>query len=153
MQDFLIVALVVAIGTGLTIGVQTTLINWGGRLVGPLSTGLLVNISGGTLGVLLLLAFSSRLTSLSWGTFKGAAPYVVAAGMLGVGIVAGAAFALPRIGIAAGMLAVILGQMLVATIVDTNGWGGLEPIPLSLSRVAGLVLLVVATWLLLPRTA
>ena len=73
------------------------------------------------------------------------------AGAIGIGIVMGIAFALPRIGVAAGLAAVILGQLLVATVVDSLGWGGVAPIPLSLSRIAGLVLLLLATFLLLQR--
>ena len=104
------------------------------------------------LAAILLLLFSSRLTGLNAGTFRGAAPVVISAGVLGIGIISGVAYSLPRTGIAAGMLGIILGQMVVAVVVDSNGWGGLDPIPLTFSRIAGLASLVVATWLVLPRT-
>jgi len=47
VQKGVIVALVVAAGSGIAIGLQSTLNNWAGRLVGPTSTGLLVNFVGG----------------------------------------------------------------------------------------------------------
>jgi uncharacterized membrane protein YdcZ (DUF606 family) len=38
--------------------------------------------------------------------------------------------------------------MLVGVVADTLGLGGAEPVPLNLTRIGGLALLVVATWLL-----
>ena len=84
MQEVVIVALIVAVGSGLAIGVQSTFTNWGGRLIGSIGTGLLVNVSGGTLAALILLLFSNRLTGLNAQTFRGAAPFVIAAGALGL---------------------------------------------------------------------
>ena len=53
-----------------------------------------------------------------------------------------------RTGVAAGLAAVLLGQMSVGVAADTLGLGGVEPSPLSLTRLGGLALLVAATWLL-----
>jgi len=47
MQEKVTLALVVAAGSGIAIGVQATLNNWAGRLVGPTGTALLVNFIGG----------------------------------------------------------------------------------------------------------
>lgn len=153
MQNFVVVALVVAVSSGVAIGVQATLTNWGGRLVGAVNTGLLTNAVGGAIALVMLLTFGARLTGLTWGGFRSVAIMVTGAGLLGIGIITGIAFSLPRTGIAAGLTAILLGQMLIATIVDTFGWGGLEPIPFSLSRILGLAALALATWLLLPSTA
>jgi transporter family-2 protein len=76
---------------------------------------------------------------------------VIAAGALGLVIIAGAAYALPRVGIAAGLATIIFGQMIVALFVDTFGWGGAPPLPLQLERIAGVAMLLVGTWLVLPR--
>jgi transporter family-2 protein len=85
------------------------------------------------------------------GLTASSAVIVIAAGALGVAIIAGAAYALPRIGIAAGLATIILGQMAIALLVDTFGWGGAPPAPLRLERLAGLGLLLIGTWLILPR--
>ena len=76
---------------------------------------------------------------------------VFAAGVLGIGVITGIAYALPKTGIAAGLAAVIAGQMLVGVIVDSLGLGGAEPIPLNFTRIAGLVLLALGTWAILPK--
>ena len=152
MQRGMIVALVVAVGSGIAIGLQSALNNWAGRLMGPTTTGLLVNFVGGVIAGTLLLVLAPRQNVLQWEALKGMAPGIIlAAGALGIVIITGIAYALPRAGIAAGLSAVILGQMVVAAVVDGLGWGGAEPIPLSGARIAGLMLLVLATFLLLPR--
>ena len=151
MQKGLIVAFVAAVGSGIAIGLQSTLNNWAGRLVGPTSTGLLVNFVGGVVaGVLLLLASGQGV--VHQGALQGTTPLIIlTSGVLGIAIITGLAYSLPRIGIAAGLSAIILGQMVVAVAVDSLGWGGGEPIPLGAARVAGLALLLLGTWFLLPR--
>ena len=96
--------------------------------------------------------FSSQLITAEPGAIRSAVPVTVIAGALGIGIIGGVAFAFPRTGIAAGGASIILGQMTVAIVVDTFGWAGAEPIPLNLSRIAGLVILAVAIRLLLPAS-
>lgn len=46
---------------------------------------------------------------------------------------------------------IILGQLGISVFVDSKGVGGVEPIPLTLQRVAGLLVMAVAVFLLLPR--
>lgn len=79
-------------------------------------------------------------------------PYLIISALLGIGTLTGISFSLARIGVAAGLASLIMGQMLLAVIMDTAGWNGTGQIPLTLARVAGLALLLVATWLLLPNT-
>jgi len=151
MKESAITALLVALACGLAIGTQSTLTNWAGRLIGPIRTGLLVNLSGGAIVaiILLLLALLRDPRTIQPITTMGTT-IVILAGVLGLGIIAGIAFALPRVGIAAGLATIIFGQMLVALLVDTLGWAGAPPIPLRLGRLAGLGLLLMGTWLILP---
>jgi len=152
VQKTMIVALVVAVGSGTAIGIQSTLINWAGRLVGSTSTGLLVNFAGGAVAGVILLFLAPRQGVVQWGALRGTTPLsILAAGVLGIAIITGLAYSLPRIGIAAGLSAIILGQMVVAVAVDSLGWGGGEAIPLGAARIVGLVLLLLGTWFLLPR--
>ena len=51
----------------------------------------------------------------------------------------------------AGAAAIIASQMVVAVTVDTLGLTGGQPIPLSWTRIAGLGLLALGTWAILPR--
>jgi uncharacterized membrane protein YdcZ (DUF606 family) len=71
--------------------------------------------------------------------------------MLGIFIVSGVAFSLQRTGVAAGVAALFMGQMIVGMIVDTLGRAGGEAIPLDARRIARLIVMAVALVLLLPR--
>ena len=152
MQRAMIVALVGAVGTGLAIGTQATLNTWLGRLVGPIRTGLLVNFAGGILAGLLLLGLGvTGQLSLSSSLRSSPILIFVASGALGLIIIGGIAYSLPRTGIAAGVAAIFFAQMLVAVLVDSLGWGGTGAVPLRVARLVGLGLLFVGTWLVLPR--
>lgn len=145
------VALLVALGTGVALGIQATINSLNGEVVGPMGTGLLVIIVGGILAAIGLALFLNRLPAIRWATVRQVQFGLLAAGALAIVAIAGTAFALPRTGIAAGLSAIILGQMLAAVVIDTTGWGGIDPIRLNVARLAGLILLAVATWLLVPR--
>ncbi len=154
MEKLVLQALGVALVSGIAIGAQSNFSSLSSRLAGAIPTGLLVHIAGGTLAALLFALFlwhvpsSASVLSQSFT----AAPYWAVAGLMGVGIVTGIAFALPRAGLAAGLAGIILGQMIVAVVIDTAGWGG-SKIPLSVARLSGLLLLIAGTYLILPRSS
>jgi transporter family-2 protein len=152
MPKPLLLALAVAILSGLAIGVQASLNSAAGRVLGATLTGLLVNFVGGIVaGLLLALGYSWQGGVLFAGFTASTLGVLVVSGLLGIGIIAGIAYALPKVGVAAGLASVIAGQMVVALLVDTLGLSGGPPIPLDWSRLAGLGLLAVGTWALLPK--
>ena len=150
MEKSVVAAVLAALGAGLAIGAQGAVMRTADRAVGAVRTGLLVNIAGGSLSLLTLLALSALGGGMLWGVLLRSSPFWGAAGALGIGILTGMAFALPRLGIAAGLSGIILGQMTAAVIIDAAGWGAAR-IPLTAGRVAGLVLMGAAVVLLLPR--
>src|SRR5262249_26011684 len=94
----------VALLSGLAVAVQVTLNGLAGRLIGARNTGLLVTASGGLMALLIILALTvtrqdiawTQITRLTW-------MQMGLAGLLGIGILTGIAFALPRLGVAAGL--------------------------------------------------
>ena len=152
MQKSILIAISAAIISGLAIGVQSSLIGTAGKVTGASLTGLLVNFLGGaTAGIILLVIYfrqgSGTFSGMQTSTFG----MIFAAGVLGIGVITGVAYALPKTGIAAGLAAIIAGQMVVAVVVDTFGLTGSEPIPLSWTRILGLGLLALGTWAILPK--
>ena len=152
MQKSIGLALVVAVLSGLAIGVQATLNSAAGKIVGATLTGLLVNFTGGAAAGVILAVMYLRLGN---GGFSNLNPtslgIIFASGLLGIGIITGVAYAFPKTGVAAGSAAIIASQMVVAVTVDTLGLMGGQPIPLSWMRIAGLGLLALGTWAILPR--
>ena len=153
MDRTAVISWTVALLSGLAIGLQVTLNGLAGRLIGARNTGLLVNASGGLIALLLILALALTRQGIAWPQItRPTWTQVGLAGLLGLGIIMGIAFALPRVGVAAGLASVLLGQLAFAIVIDTLGWGGGTPIPLSLSRLAGLLLVLIGAWLLLPKS-
>jgi bacterial/archaeal transporter family-2 protein len=150
MEKSVVTAVLAALAAGLAIGAQGAVMRAADRALGAARTGLMVNVAGGSLSLLALVALSLLGGGVLWGALLRSSPYWGAAGALGIGILTGMAFALPRLGIAAGLGGILLGQMTAAVVIDTAGWGATR-IPLSAGRLAGLVLLAIGVVLLLPR--
>lgn len=151
MKSLISIGALGALATGVAIGVQSALVSRTGALIGNLRTGLMTNLIGGLIaGVLVLVLILSQGKGSMQLPAK-AGMMLPIAGALGIMIITGVAFSLQRTGVAAGLAMIILGQLVVSVIVDTRGMGGVEPIPLTLQRVVGLLVMAVAVFLLLPR--
>ena len=153
MQKLILSSLIVALFSGLAIGVQSSLISTAGRNVGAMLTGLLVNaLAGAAAGLLLLVVYVYQGNNAFSEIRAPTVGAIVIAGLLGVGIITGIAYALPKIGVAAGLSMIITGQMAMGVLVDTFGISNGEPIPLSWARIGGLVLLALGTWFIVPKS-
>jgi transporter family-2 protein len=77
--------------------------------------------------------------------------WLLISGVFGAGIVLTLAYAPPRIGTFATVALMIAGQLLAGAAIDAFGWLGTERIPVTATRVIGLVLLSVGALLTLRR--
>lgn len=141
-----------AIFAGATFGTLTAIEGSIARSIGPVNASLVEHMAAGVLSVLALLVVFSR-SGLTFGEVRSVLPLAGFAGILVIVAVAGIAYSLPKIGVAAGNIALVFGQMAVAIAVDTFGIGGYERIPLTGSRIIGLLLLAAGVYLVLPRNA
>ena len=140
-----------ALLTGIAIGIQATFSNRGGQGIGALRTTLLTNLSSGVFAFLVAGLFWV-LHLVRWQDVpRPTTLMLIGSGVLGVFIVMGAAYSLRFTGVTAGIATIIMGQLLVSTIVDAIGWGGMERIPVTPQRILGLVVMGAAVLLLLPR--
>ena len=140
-----------ALATGFVIGIQSTLSSRTGALIGDIQTGLLTNAMGGLIAGLVVLLLLCRQGVAAWRLPPAAAVMLVTSGTLGIAIITGIAFSLQRTGVAAGLAALIMGQLIISAVVDTTGVGGVEPIPLTTQRLLGLLVVAGGVYLLLPR--
>ncbi|MGE8294244.1 MAG: DMT family transporter [Pseudomonas sp.] len=106
----------------------------------------LISFAVGTLA-LLLMTLSQRempglgaLRELTWWHWSG--------GLLGAFFIATAAFAGPRVGALLFMVLVIAGQLAMAVTLDHFGWAGFRESPITLGKVAGLLLIVAGIWMI-----
>jgi len=146
-----LIGAIAALITGIAIGMQATLTSRAGGIIGSVKTGLMTNLIGGSIaGIIILILLISNGTT-AWKIPVIPLFMMTTAGLLGVLIVTGVSFSLQKTGITAGLATIILGQMLLSVIIDTKGIGGSEPIALSFQRTAGLLLLGISVYLLLPK--
>jgi transporter family-2 protein len=152
MLQRLNLGVVVAIITGGVFGVVTALEGNIARTVGAINASLLEHSIAGLISIpaIIFIIYSGRL---GWNSAKSVLPLSAVVGVLVLVAVAGVAFAMPRLGVTAGNMAIILGQMTIVILIDTFGWAGYTIIPLTLPRIAGLLLMFAGIYLVLPREA
>ncbi len=141
---------IVAALSGGVFGIVTSIEGFIGRSVGAISASLLEHAVAALIAVP-AIAFLYMRGTLTWDNTKGVLPASAVVAVLIIVAVAGVAYAMPRVGVAAGNMAMLFGQMTLAILIDTMGIGGYERVPLSLPRIAGIVLMVVGVYLVLPR--
>ncbi len=148
MKDMALYGITVALGSGLAIGIQSTLFTLIGRSIGPVRASLVLNITGGIVAGITMLTILALQGGRQWSVPHGTLGLSVIAVSLGIFIISGVAYAFQQTGVAAGISTLFLGQMLIGTIVDALGLAGSAPVPLDLRRVLGLVIMVAAILLL-----
>jgi bacterial/archaeal transporter family-2 protein len=148
MREMTLTGVAVALGSGLAIGIQATLFTLVGRSIGPVRASLILNVTGGIVAGIIMLAVLGIGENKTWHIPRSTLFLAVIAVTLGLFIVTGVTLAFQRTGVAAGIATVFLGQMLIGIVVDALGLAGAEAVPLDLRRLLGLVVMVVAIVLL-----
>jgi bacterial/archaeal transporter family-2 protein len=152
MREVTLTGVAVALGSGLAIGIQATLFTLIGRSIGPIRASLILNVTGGIVAGIIMLAVLGLQGGRQWHIQRSTMVTAVIAVTLGIFIVTGVALAFQRTGIAAGVATVFLGQMLIGIIVDALGLAGAEAVPLDLRRLLGLAIMAIAVLLLVQRS-
>ena len=151
MNNIVLFGIMGALFTGIAIGIQSTLSSRIGGLIGEVKTGVMMNMIGGMIAALFFLVLLIVKGKGFWQLPGPSLVMLIIAGSLGIFIIAGISYSLQKAGIAAGLATVILGQMLISVIIDAKGWGGAEPIPITLPRILGLLVMAAGVYLLLPK--
>ena len=143
------VAVVLATVIGGTLALQAPLNSILGRYVG----GLPATVAAFTVGLVALLAVSVVAGGLGGLGSLGDAPWyaIVGGGLISAVYVASIVWTVRALGATGLTAATIAGQFAVALAVDHFGWLGVERQPITLTRLAGLALIAVGTWLALDR--
>ncbi len=139
MQQRFNAGVIVAVLSGGGFGIVTTIEGFIARSVGAIGASLIEHAVAAVIAVPAVVFLFMRGT-LTLDNTKGILPACAVVAVLILVAVAGVAYAMPRIGVAAGNMAMILGQMVLAVLIDAIAMGGYEKVPFSLPRIAGLVL-------------
>ena len=146
------IGLLVALGTGLAIGLQGMFTTITGQMLGPVRSGLAIHIGGSITGALMVFAVMLTATKQPHIDLTPRVMiFAIIAGTIGMFIVMGIGFAFSRVGQVSGQSAIIFAQLTVAVVIDALALAGGQPIPLDGRRILGLMVMALGTYLLLPR--
>ncbi|MCK9525651.1 MAG: DMT family transporter [Limnochordia bacterium] len=141
-------ALVLAALSGVLMALQGSLNTAMAKIVGLLEGTFIVHLVGTVLALILVVL---GLGQGNLAHFAKAPWYAYLGGVLSVGIIYLVAAAISKLGVAPATTAIIVGQVFTAALVDHFGWFGLEPLPFSLGKALGILLMAGGAWLLLSR--
>ncbi len=142
-----VLALLLAAVSGIAMAVQGSLNTALGKIIGLLEATFIVHITATITIAVILFLFKfgngelQRVEEAPWFYFLG--------GLIGVMITYGVVASIPRIGVALATTAIIVGQVSTALIIDHYGFFGLDKMPLSWPKLAGIALLAVGARMML----
>lgn len=149
-MDGKLLALLIAMLSGITMAVQGTFNSSLGKAIGLWETTLVVHVLASVLVAILIFAFKigdgnlAHWSDAPWYTYLGA--------VLSIVIIYSVARSIPVVGVAAATTAIILGQVFTASLIDHLGLFGLQRIPFCWYRVLGMLLMAGGAWLMLFRS-
>jgi len=134
-----------AVFVGMAIATQTLFSGTLGHYVGVMESVFIVHLGGFLVsGVYLLAARGGNLAA-----WRAAPVYVwLLAGALGVVIVGGYSYIVPRIGLAPAITVAVSAQLAFSAVLSHFGALGAVQQPLTLSRGVGIAVLLLGTWLI-----
>lgn len=138
--------LVIIIGLigGVSVGVQTPIAGGMGQRIGGTAGSLIVHLSGMILSAVLLFARGGEKIR-DWQTLPW---YMLIAGVFGLILYQTMAVTAPRLGSTLMIALIISGQLITGTIIDHFGLLGVVTRPIDLTRIIGIVALLIGGYLI-----
>jgi len=142
MANIMVIILIGLIG-GTAVGIQGPLAGAMGQRIGGTASSFIVHLSGLLLsGALLLLRGGERIRD--WRTLPW---YMLASGIFGLILYLSINVTLPRLGATFMVTLIIIGQLAVGLLIDHFGWFSVPVHPLTVARIAGVLLLMAGGYL------
>jgi bacterial/archaeal transporter family-2 protein len=142
MESILLIILVGLAG-GIAVGLQSPLASMITQRLGVFESIFIVHIGGALISLLPLLFHGggklAQWRSVPW--------YALSAGVFGLVVIAAISYMIPRVGVAASIVTIVAGQLLVGTILDHFHLLGSTGRPFDPARALGLVVVLIGVWL------
>jgi transporter family-2 protein len=142
-QIYIVVALAIGLLLPLQVGINAELAQ---RVSSPI-TAAFISFAIGTIGLMFLLSVS-RVSWPNWNSVVSFPAWLWLGGLIGAFAVFGGIISGPKIGLLSLVALVLTGQLVASLIMDHNGWLGLPIRELSLGRISGSILLLIAVVLI-----
>ncbi len=143
MTAFMILIVLGLVG-GFAAGLQGPLASLMARDVGTWGSVFMIHL-GGLVGSALILLWPGTSRLSAW---REVPWYALVAGLLGLVLLSSLTVCIPRLGVAATMTLIVVGQLTVAACLDHFGIFVEATRSFDLSRLLGMVVLLVGTWLM-----
>jgi len=142
MVSFIYLVIIAAVG-GIAVAVQGQLMGSIDKQVGTLESVFVTYGGGGFLiGIIMILLRGANLSGLSqlpW--------YTLLAGPMGLVLIAAIGYSVPRLGLVPAFTILVAAQFMAAALIDQFGLFGAEIRQINLSRVTGMLVMLVGIWL------
>jgi len=139
----LIPIILIGLVSGVAVGLQSPLASMITQRLGMLESIFILHI-GGALLVAIPLIF---LGGGNLGNWRSLPWYALAAGSMGLIVVGGVSYMIPRVGVATAITLIIAGQLVISSLLDQYGLLGMQTRPMDLQRLFGLIVVFVGAWL------
>lgn len=142
MESILLLLLIGLVG-GVAVGIQAPMASMITQRLGIFESVFIIHLGGALLALLPLLVYGggnlTRWRELPW--------YTLLAGGFGLIVIGALSYMIPRVGVAAAVVTIVAGQMLVSPVLDHFGWLGGMGRPIDLTKAVGLAVVLVGVWL------
>ena len=142
-MESVILIIFIGLAGGVAVGLQGPLASMISQRLGTFESVFIVHVGGALIALVPLLFYGGgKLTQwkqLPW--------YTLVAGAFGLVVISAVSYMIPRVGVAAAIITIVAGQLLVSTILDQYGWLGATVRPVDGSRAIGLLVVLVGVWL------
>ena len=142
MESILLIILIGLAG-GIAVGIQAPLASMISQRLGLFESVFIVHLGGALIALIpLLIVGGGKLAE-----WRGVPWYALVAGVFGLIVIGSISYMIPRIGIAAAIITIVAGQLLVGTLLDHYGLLGSAGRPMDVSRIIGLAVVMAGVWL------
>jgi transporter family-2 protein len=142
-MESIILIILIGLAGGVAVGLQSPLASMISQRLGTFESIFIVHI-GGALAALVPLLF---MGGGKLGNWRSVPWYTLGAGIFGLVVIGAISYMIPRVGVAASIITLVAGQLLVGTILDHFGWLGAAQKSLDVTRAVGLGVVLVGVWL------
>lgn len=139
----IILIILIGLAGGAAVGLQSPMASLITQRLGIFESVFIVHIGGAIIALLPLLFYGggklSQWKSVPW--------YTLGAGIFGLIVISAISYMIPRVGIAASIITVVAGQLLVGVVLDHFGLLGAPVRPLDWTRALGITVVLTGVWL------
>jgi transporter family-2 protein len=142
MESILLIVLIGLAG-GIAVGFQGPLASIMTQRMGALESSFIVHAGGALISLVPLLIIGGGKI----GQWRSVPWYALCAGFFGLVVLSAVSYTIPRIGVAAAIVSVVAGQIILSAVLDHFGWLGAATRPLDPPRLLGLGVVMLGVWL------